>query len=170
VKRRVLIFSAIAAVACHANVAFADLVAPRDAGDRNTPAMVDVSDASVVSFEASWSYGGVASSESPAIRELPPAPDSTTLVLTALLSAGVWQAGRSARHIHIGHLPDWYHAGAPSQIGHVVVFDLDFCAIAEAGPYDVAPVLSSFMPPERQFVHQPFDFSPSVSPRAPPRG
>jgi len=57
------------------------------------------------------------------VRQLPAAPGSSALFAAAMLSAGVWQALRKARHAQWGHLPDWYHADAPQQIGHSVAFD-----------------------------------------------
>lgn len=61
-----------------------------------------------------------------AIRELPAAPGSASLFLSAVLAFGACSACRNARNIHLSHLPEWYHAGAPAQIGHTLVFDLNF--------------------------------------------
>ncbi|MBN2561997.1 MAG: hypothetical protein JXQ75_13815 [Phycisphaerae bacterium] len=62
------------------------------------------------------------------VREVPPLPSSAVLFLSAVLSAGAWHLGRSAMHLHLGALPEWYHAGGPDQIGHAVPFDFDFSA------------------------------------------
>lgn len=58
-----------------------------------------------------------------AVRELPQLPGSASLFLSAILSVGAWQAVRRASHLHIAHLPEWYHPDAPHQIGHSVAFD-----------------------------------------------
>ncbi len=62
------------------------------------------------------------------VRELPALPGSAQLFLSAMLSMGGWHVLRSARHIHLGAIPEWYHAGGPAQVGHAVPFDLDFSA------------------------------------------
>lgn len=63
------------------------------------------------------------------VRPLPPGPSSASLFLSAVLSIGAWHLGRSGRHLHLGHLPEWYHTGCPHQIGHAVPFDFDFGAL-----------------------------------------
>lgn len=60
------------------------------------------------------------------IRSIPAAPGSTVLCLWALGSIGAWQIARSSRNVHFSALPEWYHADAPDQIGHVTLFDLVF--------------------------------------------
>jgi hypothetical protein len=60
------------------------------------------------------------------IRELPPAPGSAALCLWALGGLGMWHLGRSARKIHLGTMPEWYHTGGPTQVGHVTPLDLEF--------------------------------------------
>jgi len=60
------------------------------------------------------------------VIELPPAPSSAALFLSALASAGAWHVCRSTKHLYVSGLPDWYHPDAPDRIGHVVVFDLDY--------------------------------------------
>ncbi len=61
-----------------------------------------------------------------AVLELPAAPGSMSLFLSAMVSIGAWQLVRSTKDLHFGALPDWYHTGGPVQVGHVTVFDLDF--------------------------------------------
>ncbi len=51
-------------------------------------------------------------------------PDSVGLFLSALGTLGAWQLGRSSKKLHLGHLPDWYHAEGPRQIGHVLALEL----------------------------------------------
>ena len=71
---------------------------------------------------------------------LPSGPSSITLFFTAIGGLGVWQLGRSARNgrFHFGHMPEWYHTGGPTQVGHVVALDLQdqtpiFCCFDRAG-------------------------------------
>lgn len=61
--------------------------------------------------------------------ELPAAPDSATLCLTALAGIGVWHLGRSVRKADYSALPEWYHTNAPRQIGYATPFELD-CRLA----------------------------------------
>ena len=63
------------------------------------------------------------------LRELPPAPGSAALFLSALVSVGAWQLVRSARQINFSAVPEWYHTCAPAQVGHAVAVDLDFGAM-----------------------------------------
>lgn len=76
--------------------------------------------------------GGVATevdtsaAPAPHVLELPAAPNSAALVLSAMLTLGAWQVLRSASHLHLAPLPDWYHPGGPKQIGHVTPLDLNF--------------------------------------------
>ena len=58
------------------------------------------------------------------VRELPEAPNSAALFLCALGSLGAWHLTRSARKLHFGSIPEWYHTGGPVQIGHAVPVDL----------------------------------------------
>lgn len=60
-----------------------------------------------------------------AIRPLPVPPDGAALVLCGLGGLAGWHALRSARKIPWGYLPEWYHSGAPRQIRHIHVLDLD---------------------------------------------
>lgn len=108
-----------------------------------------------------------------AVRELPAAPGSSALFAAAMLSAGVWQALRKARHAQWGHLPDWYHADAPQQIGHSVAFDptlgfelLAVCVFDAPIEADSSPLLDF----SRDFPsrHESQHFLTIQSPRAPP--
>ncbi len=63
------------------------------------------------------------------VRDLPPLPGSATLFLAAMVSMGGWHLVRSARDLHWGALPEWYHTGGPIQIGHAVPLDLDFHSV-----------------------------------------
>ncbi|GMV96957.1 MAG: hypothetical protein AMXMBFR83_13160 [Phycisphaerae bacterium] len=57
------------------------------------------------------------------VYQLPATPGSHALFLTALLGASVWQGLRKTRQAHWGHLPDWYHAEGPTQVGRSIAFD-----------------------------------------------
>lgn len=60
------------------------------------------------------------------IHQLPADPSSVSLFLFAASCLGALKLGRSARNLHLGHLPDWYHSAAPAQIGRAVAFDPHF--------------------------------------------
>ena len=59
---------------------------------------------------------------------LPADLSSITMFLTAIGSMGAWQFVRSARggKFHFGHMPEWYHTGGPTQIGHTAAIDPQF--------------------------------------------
>jgi hypothetical protein len=61
-----------------------------------------------------------------AVRKLPALPSSASLFLSAVLTVGAWHTMRKAGQLHLANLPEWYHTGAPDQIGHTVVFDPTF--------------------------------------------
>ena len=65
----------------------------------------------------------------PLIRDLPPAPGSAGLFLSAVLSMGAWQLVRSARDLNLGALPEWYHSGGPGRVGHAVPIDLNWTVL-----------------------------------------
>lgn len=113
--------------------------------------------------------------QEPQARELPPASDSTLLYLSALGTLGLFQAGRSVRKIHFGNMPDWFHSGAPAQIGHVVRVestDMSLMAVIPAilsvyesdnenSPYTYQPVYKHTL--RSQYL------SSARAPRAPPQ-
>ena len=82
-----------------------------------------------------------ADSQSDRAPAVPALPGSGSLALLGLSSLGFWQFGRAAQKLHWGVAPDWYHTGAPTQVGHVTLFELD------AGPL----VACDF----DQLLHQP---------------
>lgn len=43
---------------------------------------------------------------------------SFDLCLYALMGLGLCRSAPWVRRLHLGHIPDWYHSGAPQQIGH----------------------------------------------------
>jgi len=50
--------------------------------------------------------------------ELSGGPDSVSFCLYALMSLGLCSSPHWVKRLHLSHLPDWYHDGAPFQIGH----------------------------------------------------
>ena len=105
-----------------------------------------------------------------AVKELPAGPTSATLFLGALVSMGAWQLGRSTRKLHLGPVPEWYHAGGPTQIRQASLLDLNSPALA-ACPFD-RPVEAS---PPWHYLRRPTrlrgepQYLPSLgAPRAPP--
>jgi hypothetical protein len=66
------------------------------------------------------------------VVDIPPAPGSLALALSALASLGLFQAGRALTRVElIGFVPEWYHTGGPVQVGYATPLDLDFGALAE---------------------------------------
>lgn len=63
------------------------------------------------------------------LRQLPAAPGSVRLALAGFLMVGAVPVLRSARHLHIAALPQWYHTACPDRIGHAVPFDFDLNAM-----------------------------------------
>ncbi|MFC1634011.1 hypothetical protein ACFL5Z_04155 [Planctomycetota bacterium] len=45
-------------------------------------------------------------------------PGSASLCLYALMGMGLCSAPHWIKKLHVGHIPEWYHDGAPFQIGH----------------------------------------------------
>ncbi len=103
------------------------------------------------------------------LREMPAAPGSTVLFLSALSSVGLWQLGRSARKVHFSNLPDWYHSGAPARIGHRSLFDLEFGGMPLA-VFDEPvppPFTGAFRRCEEALSPQSW-LAPACTPRGPP--
>jgi hypothetical protein len=107
----------------------------------------------------------------PQVRTLPPAPDSAALCLSALAGFGVWQLGRSARKLHFGALPSWYHADVV-QVGHSTPLDLEFslaampaCAFDAPAPQ---PAFAYRIPRELRSRLRSQFFLLVESPRGPP--
>jgi hypothetical protein len=103
-----------------------------------------------------------------AVIQLPPAPSSTALFFSAMLSLGAWQLARSSRDLHLGPMPEWYHSGGPAQIGHTTIFDFEYSAVAlcvfdEPIP---APVLSQWLARESR----PRVLDQHILSKADPRG
>ncbi len=109
------------------------------------------------------------------IHELPPAPGGATLLLSGLLSLGAIQLTRSARHVHLGVLPAWYHDACPDRIGHTVAFDFDMadmpvCFVADIAVTDVTanpPAFHKYLRESRSRIESQFVL-PVIAPRGPP--
>jgi hypothetical protein len=73
--------------------------------------------------------------------------NSLTLCLYALLGLGLCRSAPLVRKFHFSCIPDWYHSGGPSQIGHSFAISPDcltstpvVCFVQPAGETeDVAP-------------------------------
>jgi hypothetical protein len=121
---------------------------------------------------AALATDGAADPPSPPVMEIPAAPPSLSLLLCGLGSLGAWRLGRAARNIHFGNLPEWYHSGAPLQIGHTFAADPDCHDAAPAPAFEGAPVDRPFF--QRLWCEAPPIVLPpclltSESPRGPPR-
>ncbi len=59
------------------------------------------------------------------LSELPPAPSSLALGLTALAGLSLYQVRQALRRGQLAAPAEWYHTGGPQQIGHTTPFDPD---------------------------------------------
>ena len=136
-----------------ASTAYADLAAPSRASCEAPPLKSDarLSPRALTSLFGESAFGlpaSVADAAAPpaqttGVGELPPSPDSATLCVSALAGFGLWQLGRSARKLHWGALPDWYHTAGPVQVGHATPLDLEFSLAAlPACVFDAPAVVS----------------------------
>ena len=88
--------------------------------------------------------------------QVPALPGSSSLFLSAVLSAGALHLARKARNVHVGHLPAWYHDACPERIAHAVAFDFNLadmpvCFTAEMAAADVPDNTPAF----REYVREP---------------
>jgi hypothetical protein len=101
---------------------------------------------------------------------VPAPPSGFALGLGALISLGAYQAGRSLRKLHIGVVPDWYHAGGPAQVGHATPFDLDSAGVlpqcAFVRPAPPRPALRGTW--EAEWAYRTQCVPRAAAPRAPP--
>lgn len=114
------------------------------------------------------------------VLTLPADRSSASLFLSALAGLGLWQLGRSAKNLHLGALPEWYHDGGPTQVGHATPLDLEFSLAAmPVCPFDSLvkqqpPIIPLLL--ERQWwIHETVVFvvksrhiPPTIDPRGPP--
>jgi hypothetical protein len=107
------------------------------------------------------------------IAVLPPGPSSISLFFAAFGSLGAWQVVRLAGNakLHLGPLPQWYHTGGPSQVGHASALDLlnqmlVFCRFDRTDGND--PPLACLLRRDTSMRRMPqFTLAPAV-PRGPP--
>ena len=105
------------------------------------------------------------------VKQLPPAPDSASLFLSALGTLGALQVGRAMRKGQWGLLPDWYHGGGPGQVGHAFATDLN--PVVALPPCDLdrpAGERPSFYSIQHDWLPrwQPQRSLPTAAPRGPP--
>ena len=108
-----------------------------------------------------------------ALATLPDEPASVQLLLCGLGSLGAWHIGRSAKNFHLFHVPEWYHAEGPAQIGHAVAANPDLSGALTPCTFDAPnqedPVLLLFYrrlaPPS---IFQSQCILTSEAPRGPP--
>jgi hypothetical protein len=121
------------------------------------------------------SGSGTATDGNEKIVQVPALPGSSSLFLSAVLSAGALHLARKARNVHVGHLPAWYHDACPERIAHAVAFDFNLadmpvCFTAEMAAADVPDNTPAF----REYVREPCSrlelqfFLPVIAPRGPP--
>jgi len=105
-------------------------------------------------------------------QELPPAPSSLALVLSALASLGAYQGARSLKRLHLSFTPDWYHTGGPLQVGHATPLQLEFdhaaLAICTFDEPVARPAFAYRIPREHRSRLQPQFLLVIESPRGPP--
>jgi hypothetical protein len=95
-------------------------------------------------------------SPQPTLQVLGHGPGSLDLCLYALVGLGLCRSGHWAKKAALGFVPDWYHSGAPFQIGHSYALSPDtlcpvpvYCFIQPDGtpdnslsPYRTGPIAS----------------------------
>jgi len=106
----------------------------------------------------------------PAVISSPSRSGSASLLLCAFGSMCAWRVTQSARKLHLGLVPEWYHTGGPSQIGQAVPAGLDFAALPVAHfdqPAGQSPLLWR-LPRISHSRCQPQWHPTTGAPRAPP--
>jgi len=119
--------------------------------------------------QASSSPTAVARDADPRVDDLPPAPSSLALVLSAAAGLGAYHGLRSVRKLHLSVTPDWYHAAAV-QVGHTTPFDLEFGALPVCAFDEPAarPAFAYAIPRELGSRLRSQFFLPIEAPRGPP--
>ena len=102
-------------------------------------------------------------------RDLPDAPSSLALALSAFATAGLYRVGRNIGRLHFSNLPEWYHTGGPPQIGYATPLQLNQAALPTCFLGSLAPARTwRHMPPDPGPPHDAlFRWLPST-PRPPP--
>ena len=156
IHKSIMLFGVIAAIGCP-TAARADLTANREGavGVQQVDAFHSL-EQTVLSRLTPWSSSealdrGVSTTTrtNRNVVMVPPGPSSVSLFLSALAGVGAWQLGRNAHKLHLGALPEWYHAGGPSQIGSSTPFDLSFSltALPICGFENCLPAGKTDLPP-----------------------
>lgn len=105
------------------------------------------------------------------VGRLPPGPGSASLFLCALGTLGAWHLSRSAWKLQFGGAPEWFHTGAPDQIGHVVLIDPSLIHLPANDldePMTLRPTPASLGCCRRSTLYRPQHCLPVISPRGPP--
>jgi hypothetical protein len=105
-------------------------------------------------------------------KPLPSEPGTAGLFLSAFGSLGAWYIARATSKLHLFHVPDWYHAEGPSQIGHTFAANPDCGGMQVVCSFEVVKESSTFAlitgrcdaPP----VPQTLCLLTAESPRGPP--
>lgn len=98
--------------------------------------------------ETSWDGGG---GEAAGVAEIPPLPGSAELFLSAIMGMGAWHLTRQSLDLRLGAWSSWYQTGEPSQVRHMVAFDVRF----EAAP--LSPMQSAVRLQRRWYVRTRLD-------------
>ena len=149
---RKVIAAIIAGLAVSA-VSYADMmpVAGFDAGYRQSPRACVPTEQHSANFSSPFGVYAVADLDLPAVGCLPTAnkgfeqdseirpvqilsdeQNSFSLCLYALLTLGLCKSAPFVKKLHFGSVPQWYHDGGPSQIGHSFAISPDCLCDAPA--------------------------------------
>lgn len=96
---------------------------------RLNPVLEEALERSTFSVPHAMRKNAFAGTEHQQLVALPPAPNSSVLVMFALGGLGVWQLGSSARKWQWHAAPEWFSTHGPQQIGHATVLDLSFALL-----------------------------------------
>lgn len=107
-------------------------------------------------------------------QSLTSGPSSLSLCLSALIGLGLCSSAHYVKRLHFGSIPQWYHDGGPSQIGHSFAANPDSICPAPARCF-VQPVhtAENIMPQYRSgtimSLWRESQFTPSgIAARGPP--
>jgi hypothetical protein len=126
-------------------------VSPSDAGYRPSPPGDVAAASQEVDFSAPFA-GGIADFASLPVASLPVSSDDATparemqapvpvltdgqnsfsLCLCTLLGLGLCKSVPLVKKLHFGAIPEWYHEGGPSQVGHSLAISPDCLCAAPA--------------------------------------
>lgn len=114
--------------------------------------------------------------KAPECQPLTDGTNSLSLCLSALVGFGVFGSVKHIKNIHLGFVPDWYHDGGPSRIGHSSPIAPDcLCNIQSLCFIQPALIDNNSLFPQTYKIHQIFSlwrdsqFTPdSTASRGPP--